>query len=179
MIEFLKIGEVKSPERKRGNAGIDLFVPTMTDEWKEAFVALNEGKTATTSKTLLEMPVESRYIEIPPMGDVLIPSRLCARIPEDEALEVKNKSGVAVKMKLVVGACVVDSSYEGEILIDLFNMNKFYVYLKAGQKIVQAVPMKIDTDEHRVHEMGEVTKEELYAGHTKVRGEGCLGSTGV
>ncbi len=47
-------------------------------------------------------------------------------------LEVKNRSSVASKMNLVVGACVVDPGYDGELFIDLHNIGNDTVFVNAG-----------------------------------------------
>jgi len=38
-------------------------------------------------------------------------------VPHGYMLEVKNRSGNAAKRHLLVGACVVDSGYDGEVFI--------------------------------------------------------------
>jgi len=44
-------------------------------------------------------------------------------VPEGYMLEIKNKSGIASKRGLLVGACVVDRGYTGEIFVNLHNIN--------------------------------------------------------
>ena len=39
--------------------------------------------------------------------------------PYGYVTEVKNRSGMAAKKSLIVGACVIDSGYEGELKINL------------------------------------------------------------
>ena len=51
------------------------------------------------------------------MGDIIL-----TRKPSSSTLNDDNKSGIASKRQLLVGACVVDSGYDGEIFINLHNM---------------------------------------------------------
>lgn len=86
-------------------------------------------------------------------------------------LEIKNKSGIASKRGLVVGACVVDRGYTGEIFVNLHNPSDRTQTLHAGDKIAQAVFVKITTDVQLVE------SDSIYDDETS-RGEGALGSTG-
>ncbi len=114
------------------------------------------------------MPRQSRK-----WGASLIPSGIKADVPQGHALIAFNKSGVAVKKNLYVGASVVDEDYQGEIHINLTNVGREEVEINPGEKIIQFIllPVFYDTIE-------EVELENLYAGAT-TRGEGGFGSTGV
>lgn len=57
-----------------------------------------------------------RYFRIPPGVSCLVPTGIKVDVPPGHMLEVKNKSGIAHKQKLLVGACVVDSGYTGRFL---------------------------------------------------------------
>jgi len=143
-MKIAKIKAVKTPERGTPeSAGIDFFVP--------------DGIIA----------------KLAPGHSCLIPSGIKADVPSGHALIAFNKSGVAVKKSLYVGACVVDEDYQGEIHINLTNVGTESVEIKGGEKIVQFIllPVFYDTIE-------EVKLENLYEEET-VRGEGGFGSTGV
>ena len=86
-------------------------------------------------------------------------------------LEVKNKSGIASKRGLIVGACVVDRGYTGEIFVNLHNITHRNQTIHAGQKIAQAVFVKIRED------IEIIESENIYDKETS-RGDGALGSTG-
>ena len=86
-------------------------------------------------------------------------------------LEIKNKSGIASKRGLVVGACVVDRGYTGEIFVNLHNPSDRTQTLHAGDKIAQAVFVKIETSVRLVE------SDSIYDDETS-RGDGALGSTG-
>ena len=81
-----KVRNVKTPNRGTSvSAGIDFYVPEDFET-----VTLNPGQS------------------------VLIPSGIKAQVPRGYALIAFNKSGVAVKQGLSVGACCVDEDYTGD-----------------------------------------------------------------
>ena len=101
----------------------------------------------------------------------LISTGLKTEIPEGYMLEIKNKSGVASKRQLIVGACVVDPGYDGEIYVNLHNIGTETQKIKAGDKIAQAVLVPI------VHcGIEETSEDNLNKGSS--RGYGGFGSTG-
>ena len=58
-------------------------------------------------------------ISVHPNTSMLVPTGLRFGVPHGYMLEVKNRSSVAAKLNLVVGACVIDAGYDGEVLINL------------------------------------------------------------
>ena len=86
-------------------------------------------------------------------------------------LEIKNKSSIAAKKQLLVGACVVDSGYDGEIFVNLHNTGKQTHWFKDGDKVAQGVLMPVN-----LCEVVEVSEDKLNLGSS--RGGGALGSTG-
>ena len=61
---------------------------------------------------------------IRPGESAILPTGLKFGVPHGYMLEVKNRSGVAAKRKLIVGACVVDAGYDGEVFVNLHNVGK-------------------------------------------------------
>ena len=176
MIKFLVCGNVKAPKRKPGDAGFDFFVPEYSDEFKTRLYQENgiypdgERSDAWVSKEI---------IYLMPGADIKIPTMVRALIPEDECLRMSNKSGVALKQKLVVGAEIIDSSYEGEMNMHVFNVSNHVVTIEFGQKLVQAVPLKIDPEAYEVEYEMSMSVETFYMRHDHSRGEGGFGSTGL
>ena len=87
-------------------------------------------------------------------------------------LEIKNKSGIASKRQLLVGACVVDCGYDGEVFVNLHNIGHETQVIRPGDKIAQAVLMPIS-----YCEVEEVLQDSL--NYSSTRGDGGFGSTGV
>jgi len=114
----------------------------------------------------------SRDIHLGASQGALIPTGLKIAVPKGHMLEIKNKSGVAFKKRLIVGACVVDSGYNGEVFVNLNNIGDRVAVIKPGQKIAQAVLIPIKTCA-----VEEVSDDNVY-GTSTLRGAGSLGSTG-
>ena len=109
---------------------------------------------------------------IPPKTSRLLSTGIKVEIPYGHMLEIKNKSGIAYKKQLLVGACVVDPGYNGEVYVNLHNIGSETQVIKAGDKIAQAVLIPI------VHcKVEEVETDQFLNYHTE-RGEGGFGSTG-
>ena len=117
----------------------------------------------------------ANYIVIESGECAIIPTGLKFGIPHGYMLEVKNRSGVAVKRSLLVGACVIDSGYDGEVFINLHNVGKDVQYIKPGERIAQVVLIPV------VHFRAIATSEDnLYKWYPITisdRGDGALGST--
>lgn len=150
------VRDVKPPSRgTSGSAGIDFYIPNDIS-----------GVTGNCSSL-------NQKIIIRPHGDALIPSGVKARVPKGMALVAFNKSGVAVKKGLLVGACVVDEDYQGEIHLHMTNKSGESVALEIGEKIVQFILIPYSNESVDV-----VPFEDLYLEATE-RGDGGFGSTGV
>jgi dUTP pyrophosphatase len=80
-------------------------------------------------------------VEITPFGRKLIPTGLHIDIPEQYELQVRTKSGLALKDGIMVlnSPGTVDNGYTGEIQVIIFNANNLPTTIKKGQKIAQAV----------------------------------------
>ena len=151
-MKFLKIRDVKTPQRGTSqSAGIDFFVPN----------------------DYCKSPIKHKNIE--PGGSLLIPSGIKAKVPQGYALVVMNKSGVATKKGLIVGACVVDEDYQGEIHLHVINTSNERVSVEPGEKLVQMLLIPVFYD--ILEEVN--SEEELFGGEQTDRGQGGFGSTGI
>lgn len=109
-------------------------------------------------------------IVVPARGEILIPLDIKVEFPAGYAMIVKEKSGVATKKKLDVGAAVIDAGYRGICHVHLFNNSSYDQSFKAGEKVAQAVIVPIwDGQPNKVEKVNENT----------VRGAGAFGSTGA
>ena len=90
-------------------------------------------------------------------------------------LEVKNRSSVAAKKQLVVGACVIDPGYNGELMVNLNNIGNLDRVICSGDKIAQVVMIPV------VHfRARKLMTDTLYDSNICIskRGKGGFGSTG-
>ena len=115
--------------------------------------------------------LDSQIETVLPFGSSVIPTGLKIEVPEGYMLEIKNKSGIASKRGLLVGACVVDRGYTGEIFVNLHNVTHRNQTLHEGDKIAQAVFVKVESS------VLLVESDNIYDKETS-RGDGALGSTG-
>jgi len=71
----------------------------------------------------------------------LIPTGLRFDIPEGYEIQVRSKSGLALKQGLMVlnSPGTVDSGYQGEVKVIIFNTTNERIKIEKGQKIAQAV----------------------------------------
>ena len=147
MIFFHKVKDVKSPERSGKNAGYDFFIP---NDWHKIWT-------------------------LKPGESVNIPSGIKVSLPSDTCFIAFNKSGIAAKYSLQVGASVVDENYKGEIHLNLINIGHEDVKLKAGQKILQFV--LFNQEYHELQEVKSAAPWEIKKDDE--RGDKGFGSTGV
>lgn len=150
-IKISKTRNVKCPLRANpSDAGMDFFIP-------EDF---NNGKP----------------FELMSNKNVLIPAGIKVEVPFGYALIFMNKSGIAAKKELIIGAQVIDCGYSGEVHIDIHNVGLESKWLNPGDKITQAILFPIVKPQ-----IIEVQEEELYTAIAIAsnRGGGGFGSTGT
>jgi dUTP pyrophosphatase len=115
-------------------------------------------------------------LSIGPGESVLVPTGCKFGLPHGYMMEIKNKSGIAYKRQLLVGACVVDSGYEGEVFVNLHNVGNETQYLEPGDKVAQAVVVPVVHARFVASESPDIY--EWYPITISNRGDGALGSTG-
>ncbi len=83
----------------------------------------------------------TKDFEIPPFGRDLVPTGLSFDIPEKCELQVRPKSGLALKKGLSVlnTPGTVDNGYTGEVQVIVINLSNKTQTIKKGDKIAQAV----------------------------------------
>ena len=146
-MKIAKVRDVTTPTRgTTGSAGIDFYVP---NDYPEELCTVKPGE---------------RFF---------IPSGIKANVPEGHALIAMNKSGVALKKSLMVGACVVDSDYQGEIHLHLINTGTRDITIEPGDKLIQFLLIPVNHCVIDAVSLGSLFDEET------VRGSGGFGSTGV
>ena len=177
-IQFTKIRDVKSPNRAHSHdAGTDFFIPEYSEEFLRDLKAKN---IANNLQYILdgedgENPNYTLRIIIPSGEQINIPSGIKVNILDKNTyLEANNKSGIASKYHLVVGASVVDADYQGEVHLNMLNVGNCEVELVTGMKIVQFIhKYYIDTD------WEEISTDEYNNLETSDRATGAFGSSGI
>lgn len=141
-IKFKKLHEdaIIPQYQTKGSAGFDFHAIVDNSEW------INSGES------------------------LLVKTGLSIEIPEGHELQIRSRSGLALKNGIVVlnSPGTIDSDYRGEIGIILVNHSKFHHTIKTGERIAQGVICKVEQPEIIVvEELSETS-----------RGEGGFGSTG-
>jgi dUTP pyrophosphatase len=80
-------------------------------------------------------------IVISPKNDLLVPLDIAMKIPEGMFIMMKEKSGLALNKKIIMGASVIDSDYRGNCHAHLFNLSDDNVIFEKGEKICQGILM--------------------------------------
>jgi dUTP pyrophosphatase len=112
----------------------------------------------------------AREMVIPPGGRALVPTGLAVAIPEGFEMQVRPRSGLALKHGVTVlnAPGTVDSDYRGEVGVILLNTGAEPFAIARGDRIAQAV-------------FAPVTRaawEEVVVLPETQRGTGGFGSTG-
>ena len=113
-------------------------------------------------------------LEIGPFGRILVPTGLKISFSEGYEIQVRPKSGLAIKQGLTVlnTPGTVDQGYTGEIQVIVFNTNNYTVMIPEGMKVAQAVLTPVVQGKY-------VTFEKVDEIENKDRGNNGFGSTGI
>jgi dUTP pyrophosphatase len=116
---------------------------------------------------------EDTVIVIEPLKRALIPTGLHFQIPEGFELQVRSRSGLALKNGLMVlnSPGTVDAGYRGEVKVIIFNTDDKPFTIKNGDRIAQGVIAPIQFE--KTTKFIQVNKLD-----ESDRGSGGFGSTG-
>lgn len=105
---------------------------------------------------------------IAPNERMMVAVGICTSFSPEYYMRVAPRSGLAVKSGINVLAGVIDSSYRGEWKVILHNTSTTYFHFEIGDRIAQAIPEKISTEEFTFVERLNETE----------RGSGGFGASG-
>ncbi len=110
-------------------------------------------------------------ITVKPMQRVVVPTGICVEIPDGYELQVRPRSGLALKHGVTVlnSPGTIDPDYRGEIKVILINLGEKDFTIKRGDRIAQMVLCPIVRFEW----------EEVQELSPTLRGESGFGSTGL
>lgn len=186
-LKYAKVRDVKSPEYgTEGSLGLDIFIPNYDEAFKTEYFRLNNypkifrtygfnvnNHTMETHENFYPVPDISVGLKINPKESLMIPSGIHFDLSENDiGLLAVNKSGVAAKKALKVGACLIDNDYQGEYIINIHNDGHDTIELNYGMKLVQLIIVP----KYRVM-LREYSIQKLYTNQS-LRGEKGFGSTG-
>ena len=113
-------------------------------------------------------------LTIGPFGRILVPTGIKVSFDEGYEIQVRPKSGLAIKQGLTVlnTPGTVDQGYTGEIQVIVFNTNNYTVMIPKGMKVGQAVLCPVINGKYVRFEKVDTLNE-------KDRGDNGFGSTGI
>lgn len=126
-----------------------------------------EGSSGMDIKAHLEVPKTLR-----PLERVLIPTGLFVEIPEGYEIQIRPRSGLAIKQGIT---CLntpgtIDSDYRGEIKIILINLSGEEQVIHPGERIAQMVIQPVDNIKWQpVEFINETERNQGGFGHTGSR----------
>lgn len=123
------------------------------------------GAAGMDISALLDEP-----LRINPGRRNVVPTGISAEIPDGYELQLRPRSGLAVKGLTVLNSPgTIDSDYRGEIKVILINHGLEHFMVESGMRIGQLVLAKVDR--LPIEEVADLSETD--------RGEGGFGSTGV
>lgn len=158
---------VKIPEYKTiGSAGADVsaYLPSSTGSTGSPTAPTSTGSAGSPTPT-------SAAITLRPLERALIPTGLYFEIPEGFEIQVRPRSGLAIKngVTCLNTPGTIDSDYRGELKIILINLGSEDFKIENGDRIAQIVVAPVTRGDFEIVPEINETK----------RGSGGFGSTGV
>lgn len=175
-------GESMDPYQLLGDMGISM------DDLNEQFVQQQSNMKVTLRYSQKSVNQEPEYayptdsgfdlraneqVTLEPFGRSLVSTGIFLDIPEGYEIQVRPKSGLAIKKGLSVlnTPGTVDQGYTGEIKVIVFNMSNERQTIEFGDKIAQAVLCPVVAGKH-------VNLQRVLDVDNKDRGDSGFGSTG-
>jgi dUTP pyrophosphatase len=152
---------------------MDGYVPKMDITFTKSNPDAVSPKYAYESDSGFDL-YSTEEVVIPSLDRQLIPTGIHIDIPEGHEIQVRSKSGLALKQGLMVlnSPGTVDQGYTGEIQVIMFNTSKNKVKIEKGQKIAQAVLCPVVSGKW----VNIIEKNEI---NSKDRNKNGFGSTGL
>lgn len=147
-----------------GSAGFDLYA--------DSFLKLYSGNTEVLLKDVMRFSISKGYIVLRPFERILIGTGLYMSIPTGYELQIRDKSGIALKqgLKVMNSPGTIDSDYRDEIGVIIGNLSNALMRINLNEKIAQGILAKHETADW-------IEVENLTA--TDTERVGGFGSTGL
>jgi dUTP pyrophosphatase len=175
-------GETLDPYEMLNSMGISM------DDINEQFVQQQANTKVTLRYSLKSVNEEPSYayptdsgfdirsnkkVTLGPLERDLVPTGVFINIPEGYEIQVRPKSGLAIKkgLSVVNTPGTVDQGYTGEIQVILINLSNETHTIEVGDKIAQAVLCPVVAGKH-------INLQRVLNVDDKDRGDNGFGSTG-
>lgn len=141
-----------------------VIVKVILEEGVQKPVYMTEGSAGMDVRANIKEPITLGSLE-----RVLVPTGIKMEIPQGYEVQVRPRSGLALKHGISMANTpgTIDSDYRGEIGVIIINLSKEDFVINPGERIAQLV-------------LGKVYQMDLVEGELSVteRGEGGFGHTG-
>ena len=119
---------------------MDSYTPTMPLRYSSSNEDSVDPEYAYPTDSGFDL-YSTEELSVDSFGRVLVPTGLHFDIPDGYEIQVRSKSGLALKQGLMVlnSPGTVDQGYTGEIKVIIFNTSNVKIKIEKGQKIAQAV----------------------------------------
>lgn len=144
----------------------DIEVPTLSEDSQFLPQYASEGAAGADVRAAVE-----HNIHLAPGNSILVPTGLKMEIPQGYEIQIRPRSGLALKHQITVlnTPATIDSDYRGEIGVILINHGKETFVITPGMRIAQFVLCEVVQARFILKEQLTVTQ----------RGSGGFGHTGV
>lgn len=137
----------------------------------ERDIALPEYETSGSAGMDVGAAVNSQ-VTITPGEIVLVPTGFCVAIPKGFEIQVRPRSGMAVRhgVTIVNSPGTIDSDYRGEVKIGLINLGKDEYTIRRGDRVAQLILAPVSAASWiLVKELDETERGDGGFGHTGVK----------
>jgi dUTP pyrophosphatase len=172
-VNYGKIMDIFGLDLKELEKEMDEYLPQIDVNYMKSHVDSKDPKYAYPTDSGFDL-YSTEDVWIDPSDRKLIPTGIHIDIPEGYEIQVRSKSGLALKQGLMVlnSPGTVDQGYIGEIQIIMFNTTKYKVKIDKGQKVAQAVLCPVVSGKWiKLKEVKKLTDKD--------RDENGFGSTGI
>lgn len=172
--------DMKNPEKMMEQLGIDYEELEKSFTQHDNTVELKYVNKSGNEEPMYHYDTDSGFdlranqeVSLAPFERKLIPTGIYLDVPSGSEVQIRPKSGLALKKGLTVlnTPGTIDEGYTGEVKVILINMDNVSHTINVGDKIAQAVLCPVVQGKHvkliRVNEINE-----------KDRNENGFGSTG-
>ncbi len=117
-----------------------LIIPTLTDDEEFLPAYMSKDAAGADIKACLK-----ETLIIPPNQTALIPTGIYVAIPEGFEIQIRPRSGLALKHQVTVlnTPATIDADYRGEIKVILINHGKDPFFVTNGMRIAQIVVAQV------------------------------------
>ncbi|MGL4307730.1 dUTP diphosphatase [Cetobacterium sp. SF1] len=118
----------------------DIMVKVILESGVDVPKYMTEGAAGMDVKANIQVPIKLKTLD-----RVLVPTGIKMEIPQGYEVQVRPRSGLAIKhgITLVNAPGTIDSDYRGEIKIIMINLSTEEYTIEPGERIAQLVLQKV------------------------------------